>query len=66
MRLRFGIVAGQARPFAELLDDWRYIERLGFDNAWLIDHFVPAFHPDGPWLESWTTLAALAARTERI
>lgn len=66
MRLRFGIVAGQARPFAELLDDWRYIERLGFDNAWLIDHFAPAFHPDGPWLESWTTLAALAARTERI
>jgi alkanesulfonate monooxygenase SsuD/methylene tetrahydromethanopterin reductase-like flavin-dependent oxidoreductase (luciferase family) len=39
---------------------------LGFDNAWLIDHFAPPFHPDGPWLESWTTLAALAARTQTI
>ncbi len=39
---------------------------MGFDNAWLIDHFAPAFRPDGPWLESWTTLAALAARTVRI
>jgi alkanesulfonate monooxygenase SsuD/methylene tetrahydromethanopterin reductase-like flavin-dependent oxidoreductase (luciferase family) len=39
---------------------------LGFDNAWLIDHFAPPFWPDGPWLESWTTLAALAARTQRI
>lgn len=66
MRLRFGIVAAQARPFAELLSDWQYIESLGFDNAWLIDHFAPAFAPKAPWLESWTTLAALAARTERI
>jgi alkanesulfonate monooxygenase SsuD/methylene tetrahydromethanopterin reductase-like flavin-dependent oxidoreductase (luciferase family) len=39
---------------------------LGFDNAWLIDHFAPPFRPDGPWLESWTTLAALAARTQTI
>jgi alkanesulfonate monooxygenase SsuD/methylene tetrahydromethanopterin reductase-like flavin-dependent oxidoreductase (luciferase family) len=39
---------------------------LGFDNAWLIDHFAPPFRPDGPWLESWTTLAALAARTQKI
>ena len=38
---------------------------MGFDNAWLIDHFAPAFHPDGPWLESWTTLAALAARKRK-
>ena len=63
MALRFGIVAGQARPFGDLLEDWLLIERLGFDNAWLIDHFAPAFLPDGPWLESWTTLAA---RTTRI
>jgi alkanesulfonate monooxygenase SsuD/methylene tetrahydromethanopterin reductase-like flavin-dependent oxidoreductase (luciferase family) len=39
---------------------------LGFDNAWLIDHFSPPFRPDGPWLESWTTLAALAALTQKI
>ena len=39
---------------------------MGFDNAWLIDHFAPPFRPDGAWLESWTTLAALAARTQKI
>ncbi len=66
MGLRFGIVAGQARPFAEILDDWLFIERLGFDNAWLIDHFSPDFRPNAPLLESWTTLAGLAARTSRI
>jgi alkanesulfonate monooxygenase SsuD/methylene tetrahydromethanopterin reductase-like flavin-dependent oxidoreductase (luciferase family) len=59
------MVAAQGRPFAELIDDWLTIEKLGFDNAWLIDHFAPPFRPDG-WLESWTTLAALAARTHRI
>jgi len=64
--LRFGIVTGQARPFATILEDWLLIEELGFDNAWLIDHFSPDFHPNGPWLEAWTTLAALAARTSRI
>ena len=66
MDLRFGIVTGQARPFATILEDWLLIEELGFDNAWLIDHFSPDFHPNGPWLEAWTTLAALAARTSRI
>lgn len=66
MGLRFGVVTGQARPFGDILDDWIFIERLGFDNAWLVDHFAPAFLPDGPWLESWTTLAALAVSTSRI
>ena len=64
--LRFGVTTGQARPFADMLEDWLYIEELGFENAWLFDHVAPDFLPDGPWLEGWTTLAALAARTSRI
>lgn len=66
MTLRFGVIVGQARPYATLVDDWLLVERLGFDNAWLIDHFSPDFAPDAPLLESWTALAALAARTNRI
>jgi F420-dependent oxidoreductase-like protein len=34
---------------------------------WLFDHFMPLSEPtDGPCFESWTLLAALAARTERV
>jgi alkanesulfonate monooxygenase SsuD/methylene tetrahydromethanopterin reductase-like flavin-dependent oxidoreductase (luciferase family) len=64
--LRFGVVAAQGRPISQLFDDWRLIESLGFDNAWLIDHFAPPFAPGAPLLESWTALAALAARTTRV
>ena len=44
-------------------------EEAGFTSLWLMDHFrqIPMFGP--PWndmLESWTTLAHLAAVTERI
>ena len=44
-------------------------EEAGFTSVWLMDHFrqIPMFGP--PWhdmLESWTTLAYLAAVTERV
>lgn len=46
---------------------WVKAESLGFDSAWLFDHFMPfLWNRKQPYLESWTTLAALAAETERI
>jgi F420-dependent oxidoreductase-like protein len=47
----------------------RQAEEAGFDSLWVMDHFrqIPLMGP--PWqdmLESWTTLAHLAACTERI
>jgi F420-dependent oxidoreductase-like protein len=44
-------------------------EEAGFDSIWVMDHFrqIPMF--GGAWqdmLESWTTLAYLAAVTERV
>jgi alkanesulfonate monooxygenase SsuD/methylene tetrahydromethanopterin reductase-like flavin-dependent oxidoreductase (luciferase family) len=66
MDLRFGCLTGQYQPFAELLADWLRLEELGFDQAFVFDHFSPEFAPDAPLLECWTLLAALAARTSTI
>jgi F420-dependent oxidoreductase-like protein len=42
-------------------------ERLGFESAWVFDHFQTEPEPtDELTFESFTTLAALAAATERI
>nr|WP_235716112.1 LLM class flavin-dependent oxidoreductase [Amycolatopsis sp. ATCC 39116] len=37
------------------------------EHAWLFDHLMPiAGDPDGPVLEGWTLLSALAAQTSRL
>jgi alkanesulfonate monooxygenase SsuD/methylene tetrahydromethanopterin reductase-like flavin-dependent oxidoreductase (luciferase family) len=43
-------------------------ERIGLDSVWVGDHLLyrwPDAEPRGPW-EAWSTLAALAAVTERV
>lgn len=64
--LHFGICTDQNLPWVTLVERWRYFERLGFESAWDCDHFNQPSRPTGPFFEGWTTLAALAARTERI
>jgi len=66
--LRFGMFLSQAsRTWAEVLDDFVLAETLGFDHAWLVDHLIDTDGaPEDGCLESWTLLAAIAARTERI
>ena len=48
----------------------RVAEEIGLDSIWVGDHLMyryadPALKPRGPF-ESWTTLSALAAITERV
>jgi alkanesulfonate monooxygenase SsuD/methylene tetrahydromethanopterin reductase-like flavin-dependent oxidoreductase (luciferase family) len=64
--LRFGISTLQQVPWPTLVERWQQAETLGFDSAWMPDHLVHPRQPGGPWLEAWTLLAGLAARTERI
>ena len=65
-RLRFGLCTDQNMTWARTRGRWQLFERLGFDSAWDCDHFVQPSRPDGPYLEGWTLLSALAACTERI
>jgi alkanesulfonate monooxygenase SsuD/methylene tetrahydromethanopterin reductase-like flavin-dependent oxidoreductase (luciferase family) len=64
--LRFGLMTLQNRPWPELEESWRRAEQLGFDSIWVADHLASGLQPERPWFEGWTTLAALAARTERV
>ena len=50
------------------LDTWKAADELEvFESAWNWDHFYPLAEPfDGPNLEGWTMLGALAQATSRI
>jgi F420-dependent oxidoreductase-like protein len=67
-RLRFGVqTPNQHVSWDDLLATWKEADGLGFDSAWVYDHFIPIFgDQDGPVLEGWTALAALAAETSRL
>ncbi len=55
-------------PWPEYLDLARRAEEAGFDSVWVGDHLVydlPDGSTRGPY-EAWTTLAAIAAVTERV
>jgi F420-dependent oxidoreductase-like protein len=66
--MRIGLKTNQhLLEWGELRSRVRLAEALGFDGAWIFDHFK-AMDGDarGPCLEAWTLLAALAASTDRI
>ena len=65
--IRFGIQTGQqTAPWGEMLALWEKADAWGYDSLWNFDHFYPIFvDPEGPCLEGWTTLAALAQATRR-
>jgi F420-dependent oxidoreductase-like protein len=66
--MRVGLdVAQHQLLWPELVDRVQFAEAAGFDGAWVFDHFKPLYgDPNGPCLEGWTLLAALAALTSRI
>lgn len=65
--LRIGIWTSQSQPWASVLDQWQTIERLGFDCAGIVDHFMPtAGDEDNLFHEGWTLISALAAIVPRV
>jgi len=66
-RIEFGVKTGQGGyTYEELVKVWNAAEELGYDSAWLYDHFYSLGNKTQPCLEAWTTLAALAAVTKRL
>ena len=66
--MRFGIQTGpQNTTWPDVLNIWQVADGLRFDTAWTFDHFFPIFtDPKGPQLEGWTTLTALAMKTQHV
>ena len=67
-RLRFGVLTYPEHvTYRDIAEAWREIDALGFATAFVFDHFVPfTGRPDGPCLEAWTLLSALAAQTKHV
>ena len=70
--MKFGAVANQSGvTWQELVDFWTDQDGgTAFDSLWLMDHFVTGlgqeFGSEGPCMECWTALAALAQATSRV
>jgi alkanesulfonate monooxygenase SsuD/methylene tetrahydromethanopterin reductase-like flavin-dependent oxidoreductase (luciferase family) len=65
MRSKFGVLIGQSYPWEEMVRHVQSVESAGFDSVWIADHFANPF-AETDWFEAWTTLAGLAATTQRI
>jgi alkanesulfonate monooxygenase SsuD/methylene tetrahydromethanopterin reductase-like flavin-dependent oxidoreductase (luciferase family) len=68
-RPSFGIMTAPMQVgYDDVLRVWREADAIpAIAHAWLFDHLLPiGGDPDGPILEGWTTLAALAAQTQRL
>ena len=65
---RFGIqIPQQNTTWPEILALWQEVDTLGYDTAWVFDHFLPIFSdPTGPCLDGWTALAALAMASKNV
>jgi len=66
--MKVGIDVSQHQlEWPEIRERVAWAEEVGFESAWVFDHFT-ALYGDrtGPCLEAWTLLAALAAVTTRI
>src|SRR4030081_105989 len=71
-RVHVGMQTPQhAVAYARIQRTWLLLDELGFDSAWVMDHFYPVPYPSGHQVtagcfEGWTLLSALAPQTERV
>src|SRR5438034_23554 len=69
MRMRFAFKTNpQDTTWADVLAVWRVADDIElFESGWTFDHFYPIFSDsNGPCMEGWITLTALAQATRRL
>lgn len=68
--MKFSLWTSNARPWSEMVDLATYADGSGWHSLWYADHFMsqtPDDTPgDGPALECWSMLAAIAATVPRL
>lgn len=66
--MRFGVFTSlTGTTWSAVLGLWQHLETTGWDIACVSDHFMPNTRDrEGPVLESWSTLSALAALVPRM
>ncbi len=66
--LKLGICLwNQALEWSDVVGTARLVDDLGYDHLWIWDHLLSIYgEPDQPVFEAWSTLAALAASTDRL
>ncbi len=60
--VKVGVYLGTQWGYGVVKDLAQECEQLGYQSAWLSDHFMDR----GPQLECWTTLTALSSATEKL
>lgn len=67
--MKFGIkTPPQHCTWQQMLAVWQATDQVEiFDSCWNFDHFYPLVgDPNGPCMEAWVTLTALASHTKRV
>lgn len=66
--VRFGVQLWQEEfDYEGLKNAWREVENMGYDSAWIYDHFYPMAKNTSRYIfEAWTLLPLLAAETEKL
>jgi F420-dependent oxidoreductase-like protein len=68
--MRFSVWPSPQRPWNDVRTIVRHCDETGWDGAYFADHFMPddpEGRPlDGPMLECWAVLSALAAETDHL
>ena len=66
--MRFGVFTSMgAQTWPEVLEHWRHLDRQGWDVGCVTDHFMPNTPTrEGPVMEAWSTLSALALAVPRM
>jgi F420-dependent oxidoreductase-like protein len=68
--MRFSVWPSPQRPWSEVRAVVRHCDATGWDGAYFADHFMPddpgGAPVDGPVLECWSVLSALAAETTHV